>query len=85
MDDLINEILAGMQHPEEQWHSLDDRVPPPVRVPANEQWGELMSEAMAEFEVDGATAAFSTWRIETEDPLHSDGIEALADWHLMLD
>jgi len=81
MDDLINEMLAEVPHPEEQLHNLDDQVPPPVRMSANEKWGELLNDAKAEFEVDGAIAAFSTWRIETENPLDikvADGIEARA-------
>ena len=47
---------------------LDVQVPPPVQLPA-EPWVEVLNDAKDEFEVDGATAVFSTWRVEVEDPL----------------
>ena len=60
-----------------QWPftDLDDRVPYPVRLPANEPWVEILNDAKDEFEVDGAAAVFSTWRVEGEDPLDIDDIE----------
>lgn len=61
---------------------LETRVPPPVQLPADEPWVEILNDAKDEFEVDGATAVFSSWRVETEDPLAigdvdiADGIHA---------
>jgi len=66
MDDLIEEILAEMPDPVpegQQFIDLDDRVLPPVQLPADE-WVEILNDAKNEFEVDGATAVFSTWRVE---------------------
>ncbi|MEW8615619.1 MAG: hypothetical protein AB2610_20880 [Candidatus Thiodiazotropha sp.] len=67
MDDLIEEILAELPDPVpegQQFTDLDDQVPPPVRLPAD-QWVEILNDAKDEFEVDGASAVFSTWRVET--------------------
>ena len=57
-----------------QWPftDLDDRVPHLVRLPGV----ELLNDAKDEFEVDGAAAVFSTWRVEGENPL--DGMHARA-------
>ncbi len=67
MDDLVEEILAEMPTPAppegQHFISLDDQVPSPVQLPA-EEWVEILSDARDEFEVDGATAVFSTWRVE---------------------
>ena len=63
MDDLIEEILAELPDPVpegQQFTDLDDQVPPSVRIPAN-QWVEILNDAKDEFEVDGASAVFSTW------------------------
>ncbi|MEW8688939.1 MAG: hypothetical protein AB2556_24230 [Candidatus Thiodiazotropha sp.] len=71
MDDLIDEILAEMPDPApegQQFTDLDDQVPPPVRLPADESWVEILNESKDQFEVDGAAAVFSTWRVEDEDP-----------------
>ena len=59
-----------------QWPftDLDDRVPNPVRLPAG-SWVEILDDAKDEFEVDGAAAVFSTWRVEGEDPLDIGDIE----------
>ena len=85
MNDLIGEILAEMPEPapEEQVIDLDIQVPPPVRLQA-EQSVEILNDSKDKFELDGATAVFSTWRDEGEDPINigdiqiSDGIEARA-------
>ncbi|MEW8689055.1 MAG: hypothetical protein AB2556_24815 [Candidatus Thiodiazotropha sp.] len=72
MDDLIDEILSEIPDPAPgQFTDLDDQVPHPVRLPAN-QW---LNDAKEEFEVDGATAVFS-WRVEEEDPLDIGDIKA---------
>ena len=83
MDDLIDEILAEFEVPEDiqQVMDLDDQVPTPVRLPANELWIELLNDAKDEFEVDGATAVFSTWRVETEDPLDIGDFEIADGMH----
>lgn len=86
MDDLIEEILSEMPDPVPEGHQfidLDGRVPPPVQ-PQADQWAENLHSAKDEFEVDGASVVFSTWRVETEDPLDigdvvvADGIHARA-------
>jgi len=73
MNDLIEEILAEMPDPApegQQFIDLDDQAPPPVQPPDAEtvEWVEILNDAKEEFEVDGATAVFSTWRVEAEDP-----------------
>ena len=45
--------------PQRPFTDLDDQVPPPVRLPAD-QWVEILKDAKDEFEVDGASAVFST-------------------------
>ena len=42
-----------------------------MELPADE-WVELLTAAKEEFEVDGASAVFSTWRVEEEDPGDSE-------------
>ena len=83
MDDLIEEILAEMPDPVpegQQLIDLDDRVLPPVQLPADE-WVEILNDAKNEFEVDGATAVFSTWRVEVEDPFDIGDIEIADGMH----
>ena len=63
MNDLIDEILAEMPDPipeGQQFIDLDDQVPPSVRPQTDESWVEILNDAKNEFEVDGATAVFST-------------------------
>ena len=60
--------------PQRPFNDLDDQVPPTVRLPAD-QWVEILNDAKDEFEVDGASAVFSTWRVEEDDPLDIDDIE----------
>ena len=58
MGDLIEEILAELPDPGpegQQFTDLDDQVPPPVRLPAD-QWVEILNDAKYEFEVDSASA-----------------------------
>ena len=45
-----------------------------MRLPAN-QWVEILDDAKDEVEVDCASAIFSTWRVEREDPLDIGDIE----------
>lgn len=72
MDSLIEEILAEMpdpfRAPHQQFIGLDDQITTPVQLPVD-LWIGIFSDAEDEFEVDGAIAVFSTWRVETEDPL----------------
>ena len=54
-----------------------------MRLPADQRV-EIFDDAKDEFEVDGASAVFSSWRVEREDPLGigdikiADGIHARA-------
>ena len=80
MDDLIEDILAELSDPvpeDQKFTDLDDQVPPSVRLPAD-QWVEILNDAKNEFEVDGASAVFSTWRVE-EDYLLDIGDIQIAD------
>ena len=66
-----------------QWPftDLDDRVPHLVRLPAYEPWVEILNDAKDEFEVDGAAAVFSTWRVEGEDRLDIGDVEIADGMH----
>jgi len=79
MDDLIEEILAEMPDLQENFVDLDNQVPPPVQLPADpaESWVELLNDTKDDFEVDGAAAVFSTWRVEAEDPFDIGNIEIM--------
>ena len=84
MDDLIEEILAEMpDHFTEgqPFIDLDSQVPHPVRLPAGETWVEILNDAKTEFEVDGVTSVFSTWRVEAEDPLDIGDIKIVDGMH----
>ena len=73
MDDLIEEVVAELPDPVpegQQFTDLDDQVPLPVSLPAD-RWVEILYDAKDEFEVDGAFAVFSTWRMDEDDP-HRD-------------
>ena len=77
MDDLIEKILAELPHQaseDQQFTDLNDQVPLSVRLPAD-QWDEILDDPKDKFEVDGASAVFSTWRVEREDPLDIADIE----------
>ncbi|MEW8689089.1 MAG: hypothetical protein AB2556_24985 [Candidatus Thiodiazotropha sp.] len=84
MNELIDEILAEMSDPTAalggEFTDLDDQVPHPVRLPAY-QWVEILNDAKEEFEVDGAAAVFSAWRVEEEDPRDIGDIEVDDDIH----
>ena len=76
MDELIEDILTECQDvetrvpwPQRPFTDLDSQAHSPVRLPAEEGWVDILNDAKDEFEVDGATAVFSTWRVEAEDPL----------------
>ena len=62
-------LLPWPLRPQWPFTDLDDRVPHPERLPAYEPWVEILNDAKDEFEVDGAAAVFSIWRVEREDPL----------------
>ena len=51
-----------------------------MRLPAD-QWVEILKDAKDEFEVDGASAVFSTWRVEEDDPLDIGDIEIADGMH----
>ena len=80
MDDILEELLADSlaEFPDpgedQPFIYLDDQVPSPLQPPAD-QWVEILNDAKGEFEVDGATAVFSTWRVEREVPLDIGDIE----------
>ena len=80
--DLFTEVktdeLPGSVPADQQFIDLDDQVPSPVRLPADESWVEALTEAKEEFEVDGAAAVFSTWRVEAEDPLDTGDVKVAA-------
>jgi len=40
-----------------------------------------MNDAKVEFEVDGVTSVFSTWRVEAEDPLDIGHIKTVDGMH----
>ena len=65
-----------------QWpfNDLDDCVPHPVRLPAG-LWVEILNGALDEFEVDGAAAVLSAWRVEGEDPLDIRDVEIADGMH----
>ena len=62
-------LLPRPLRPQWPFTDLDDRVPHPERLPVYEPWVAILNDAKDEFEVDGAAAVFSTWRVEREDPL----------------
>ena len=83
MDDLIEEILAELPDPVPEvqlFTDLDDQVPLPVRLQAD-RWVEILNVAKDEFEVDGASAVFSTCRMEENDPLDIGDIEIADGMH----
>ena len=71
-------LLPRPLRPQWPFTDLDDHVPHPVRLPADASWVEILNDAKDEFEVDGAAAVFSTWRVEGEDPLDI-GVVEIAD------
>ena len=66
--------------PKRPFTDLDDQVPPSVRLPAD-QWVEILNDAKDKFEVDGASAVFSTWRVEEDDLLDIGDIEVANGMH----
>ena len=82
MDELIEDILTEYEdvqrrvpRPQRPFTDLDSQAHSPVRLPAKEGWVNILNDAKDEFEVDGATVVFSTWRVEAEDPLDIGDIE----------
>ena len=71
----VEKRLPGPFQPKQPFINLDIQVPPPVRLPADELWVEILKDAKDDCEVDGATTSFSTWRVETEDSLDIGGVE----------
>ena len=74
-------LLPRPLRPQWPFTDLDHRVPHPVRLPAYEPWVEILNDAKDEFEVDGAAAFFSTWRVEREDPLDIGDVEITEGMH----
>ncbi len=64
-----------------QFIDLDDQVPPMVQHPTD-KWVETLNDAKDMFEVDGAVAVFSTWRVKVEDPLDIGDIEIADGMHV---
>ncbi|KAJ7387317.1 hypothetical protein OS493_004301 [Desmophyllum pertusum] len=64
---------------------FDVQFPQTVRLPTNGPWIEILNDAKDKFEVDGAVAVFSKWKVEEEDPFNmgdmriADGVEVRAD------
>ena len=73
-------LLPRPLRPQWPFTDLDDRVPHPVRLPAG-LWVEILDGAKDEFEVDGAAAVFSIWRVEGEDPLDIGDVEIADGMH----
>ena len=73
-------LLPRPLRPHWPFTDLDDRVPHLVRLPAG-SWVEILDDAKDEFEVDGAAAVFSTWRVEGEDPLDIGDVEIADGMH----
>ena len=74
-------LLPRPLRPQWPFTDLDDHVPHPVRLPADVSWVEILNDAKDEFEVDGAAAVFSTWRVEGEDPLDIGDVEFADGMH----
>ncbi len=86
MNDLIDETLAEIiANPTVKFIDLDTQVPPHMRLPADEPCVGMLNDAKDEFEVDGATAVFSTWRVEAEDPLDVSDVEIADGMHARAD
>ena len=85
LDEPITEaeerLLPRPLRPQWPFTDLDDHVPHPVRLPADVSWVEILNDAKDEFEVDGAAAVFSTWRVEGEDPLDIGDVEIADGMH----
>ena len=64
MDEYIDALLADMPEP---YIDLDTQVRAPVNFPVGDDWVKMIDDAKEEFELDGATRVFSTWRVEAED------------------
>ena len=87
IDDLIEDILAELPDPVpegQQFTDLDDQVPVPVRLPTD-RWVKILNDAKDEFEVDGASAVFSIWRMEEDDLLDMGDIEIADGMHARAD
>ena len=72
--------LPRSLRPQWPFTDLNDQVPLSVRLPVD-QWVEIHNDAIDEFEVDGASAVFSTWRVEEDDPLDIADIEIADGMH----
>ena len=66
--DVERELPQPLE-PQQPFIDLDTQAPPTVRLSGDEQWVGIRSNAKDEFDVDGASAVFSTWRVEEEDTL----------------
>ena len=67
-------LLPRPLRPQWLFTDLDDHVLHPVRLPAG-LWVEILDDTKDGFEVDGAAAVFSTWRVEGEDLLDIGDVE----------
>ena len=79
MDEYFSQLLDEI--PEStlgRFLSLDSEVPHQERLPADE-WVEILNDAKDE--IYGATAVFSTWRVEGEDPFDVGDIGIVDGMH----
>lgn len=60
--------MANCVQEVEQFVELDTKVLFPVMRMFREPLDEILNKAKVEFEVDGAAAVFSTWRLEEDAP-----------------
>ena len=74
-------LLPRPLRPQWPFTDLDDRVPHTVRLPAYEPWVKILNDAKDKFEVDGAAAVFSTWRVELEDSLDIGDVKIVRGIH----
>ena len=70
--------MRALQRDHRAFTDLDDKVPSSVRLPAD-QWVEILNDAKDEFK--GASAVFSTWRVDEDDPLDIGDIEIADGMH----
>ena len=64
--------------PQRLFTDFDDQITPSVRLPAD-QWVEILKDD--EFEVGDASAVFSTWKLEEDDPIDIGDIEIASGVH----
>ncbi len=81
---LSTRYLQKFETPSLEFIDLETQAPPPVQPPV-ELWVEILNDATDEFEVDGATAVLSTWRVEGEDPQHIGDLNIAVGFEKQID